>query len=302
MSISLFLRRAIPYEPYYDDGEGGEGGDGGITTGSEGVNEGNESSEEEENGEWDGRFTPDQQKAIDKLINTRFAKERTEKESLIKQLNSLKESSKLTKNERDDLQRQIDQLETSLMTKEEQAAKAKLALEQKHQKDLQKATEQSELWQSRFTDSTIERALTDAAVGNDAMNPTQFRLMFRSSTRLVEDTEEATGKALGTFTPHMRFIGLNDEDQEVEMDMPVKEAVKKLKEDGLNSNLFKHGATGGTGRPPASGQGKGKGDPSQMPTPDQFANMDEYGKAYQKWRDEYNLDGTKKRKRENSGV
>lgn len=281
MKVSPFRYHvATLFQPYYEgDADGdGEGGDGGG-----------------EGGSWDGKFTPEQQKAVDKIINERFKKERTEKEKLLGQLNTLKESAGLTAKERDDLMSQIDVLETSMLTKDEQAAKQKTELEKKHQQQLTKATEETSLWQKRFTDSLIERALTDAAVSTDAANPTQLRLMFRGSTRLVEGKDEATGKPNGSFVPHMSFIGLNEDNEQVSMELPVDEAIKKLKDDGLNANLFKHGATGGTGHPPSKGQG-GSRDPSAMPRPEDFKTDAEYGKAYQDWRDSYNLDGTARKK------
>jgi hypothetical protein len=287
------MNARIYFQPFYGpEGEGGEGGDGGTGEGGGGAGEGGGGAA---GAQWDGKFTDEQQKAIDGIISKRFAKEKDEKTKLLGQLNSLKETAQLTKEERDKLQGQIDELENSMLSKDEQTAKAKAELEKRHQKELTKATEEGSLWKTRFTDSIIDRAWTDAAVEHGAESPRQLRMMFRGSTRLVEDADEETGKTLGTFTPHVKFVGLNDEKEEVELEMPVAEAVKKIKADGLNSNLFKHGATGGTGKPPAGGQGKGTGDPNAMPTPDQYASTEEYAKAYQQWRDTHNLDGSKRK-------
>lgn len=269
------LLRSGGFQPYYE-GEEEEGGG--------------------ENKEWDGKFTEEQQKAIDGIIKKRFKKEREEKEKLIQQLNSLKESSSLTQKERDELQARIEEMENSLLTKEEQLAKQQAEAQKRHKKELEKVQSEAELWKTRYTDSTIERALTDAAVQADALNPAQLRMMFRGSTYLAEDKDEATGKPTGTFTPYLKFVGLNEDGEQTEFDLPVADAIKKIKEDGLNANLFKSKATGGTGQHTSGGRGKGSGDPSAMPVPENFSSREEYSKAYQQWRNEYNIDGTRRRK------
>lgn len=292
----LSFLRYRAYRPFYN--EGGEGGEGGEGSGGEGSGDGSGEGGEQQ---WNGKFTKEQQEVIDRQFNKRFGKEKEKTEKLVTQLKQYQDSAELKGEQADQLQSQIDELENSMLTKDETAAKAKTALEKKHAAALKSSQEETGLWQNRFTDSTIDRALTDAAVETGAESAQQLRMMFRGSTSLIEDKDE-DGKALGTFTPHLAFTGKDDEGNSTDLTLPVGKAIAKIKEDGLNANLFKHGATGGTGSNPG-GQGGQSGGAGTMPTRDKFpagaAGDVAYGKAYQQYRDAYNADGTKREKATN---
>lgn len=263
------------YFTYFGDDEGGnnEGGNG----------EGGTSTATEEK-----KFT---QEDVDRLINKRFAKEKQEKQSLTEQLKTLQQSANLTQQERDELAQQIDNLETSVLTEKEKAAKEKRDIESQYRQKEENYNKEINAWKSRFENSTIDRALLDSASEFEAERPQQIVSMFRGSTRLVEDTGE-DGKGLGTFTPYTKITGLNEEKQEVELDLPTKEALKKVKEDGLNKNLFRHSAKPGTGATNSTGGIAGKTSSNEMPVRSDFASQKEFSEAYQSWRDKFELDGT----------
>lgn len=247
-------------------------------------------------GEWDGKFTEAQQKKIDEVVSKRFAKEKKEKEELIGQLNVLKQSANLTEEEKNGLAGKIDELQNSLMSEQERAAKERAKLENKFKSDLDLTSKERDTWKTRYETTLIERAITDAAVEYKAENATQLRMMFRGATRLTEDSSD-DGKPTGRFIPTMKFIGLEEDGKtQSEMELPVADAIKKLKEDGLNDNLFQHSGTPGTGRLPSGGSG-GKGRRNgEMPLREHYATGGEYSRAYQKYRDTYNVDGTLKKK------
>lgn len=248
-----------------------------------------------DNGGGSLKFTPEQQKHIDGLINKRFAKVKKEKETLIAELNTIKQSANLTKEEREQLASRVDELESSILTEQEKAAKEKGKLEKEYKTKLDMTSSERDTWKRRYEDSTIERALTDAAVKHKAANAAQIRMMFRGVTSLVEEKGE-DGKPVGSYTPIMKFQGLGEDGKTItDFEMPVEQALKKIKDDGLNANLFEHSGTPGTGGKPGGGSYSGGKDPGKMPVPSDYANSDDFGAAYQKWRDNYNPDGTKKK-------
>lgn len=255
--------------------EGDEGGEG------EGEGEGQ--------GEGEKTFT---QKQVDDMIQKRVGREKKEKEALVAQLEQFKSSQKLTTEERDNLQKHIDALENSMLTKDEQTAKEKKQALEKHAKELGVLQQQSDLWKNRYESSMIDRALSDAAVSADAESPEQIQMMFRQTSYLSEDKGE-DGKATGTFTPRMKVtLPVKDGEGMEEIDLPVSQALAKLKEAGLHKNLFRHGGTGGTGTKPS---GQGTGGDSKMPDPSKYSSNIEYSRAYQEWRQKYEVDGTPKR-------
>lgn len=281
----LSLLSGKPFYPFY---EGEEGGDDDAAAAEAAAKAAEEAAGKE--GE-DKKFT---QKDVDNFINKRFSKEKKEKETLVTQLKSLETTANLSKEEKEDLVTRIDDLETSMLTETEKAAKEKKDAETKHARELKKSVEEKDIWHKRYTDSTIDRALTDAAVSAGAESSSQIRLMLRGSAYLSEDKDDA-GKTTGNFTPKVKFIGLDEDGKiEKELDLPITEALTKIKEDGLNKNLFKHGSTGGTGAPPTGGGGKGSDEDAEPDPADYQGNPTGFTEAYHKWRETYNVDGSRK--------
>jgi len=242
-------------------------------------------------GDTEKKFT---QKDLDRVINTRFAKEKTEKEQLIKQLENLKEKTGLSETEKTDLQKQIDTLNESVRTKEEQSQFEKKQLETKFKTDIDTLLKEKDTWKSRFYDSTVKRAITDAAVSAGGEFPEQFVLMFSGATRLEEEKDEG-GKLTGNFIPKIKFQGMDPETKKsVTLDLPIAEAFPKMRELGMHKNLFKHGANSGTGQG-SSGQNGGQRDESKPPDWSTYnGDSERYGKDYQAWRAKYDHDGKAK--------
>jgi len=262
------------YRIYRDGAAAGAAAAGTADAGAAGAGEGN----------GEKTFT---QKQVDDLIGKRLAREKSEKEALVKQLETFKQNTSLSEKAQEELQGQIDTLNNSLLTKDQQSAQERQKLEKKHADDLKKAGDEAGLWKNRFTTAQVNRAITDAAVSAGAEDPSQFVLMFSSLARL-EEAKDADGKATGEFLPMVRFQGLDKDKKPAILDLPVGEAFATMKEAGLHKNLFKHSATPGTGE---AGSGKGGRDNNSEPNPSDYASQEEYGKAYQTYRDTHDLDG-----------
>jgi len=190
------------------------------------------------------KFTQEQ---VDKIISERLKKTKTEQEKTVKELEALKKNINLSAEEKSSLQSRIDDLQSSLMTKEELTAKEKKELETKFTKDLEKKTTEVETWRDRYTNSVIERALMDAAIENKAVRPQQIVELIRNKTRLVEE-RDGEGKPTGNFVPQTKFTGRGEDGKPVTLDLPVGEAVKQMKSiTDEFGNLFLSDATGGIG-------------------------------------------------------
>jgi hypothetical protein len=231
------------------------------------------------------------QAELDAVLNKRFAKEKSEKEKLIADLQKVQENANLTQQEKDALQQQIDGLQETIQTKDQTAQQQIKNIETKYQKELGQTKAEADAWKNRFITTGIHRALTDAAVSSNAHDPQQLVLMFSGLTRLDEEKDEA-GKPTGNFIPKMKFQGIDPETKKpVTLDLPVSEAVAHMRENGLHKNLFNHAASGGTGSD-AGGASKGQPDASKMPDRKAFADEGSFFKAYSTWRENYNVDGT----------
>lgn len=206
-------------------------------------------------------------------VNEMLAKERKRSEErtkkTVEQLEHLKNSKNLSDSEKTTLQAKIDELQTSLMTKEELAKKNEEKLKNMHNKEIEKLTKEKEIWQERFTNSTILRSISDAAHENEAFNPHQVIALLRPMTTLKEKTD-ADGNPIGIFEPRVKYPDLDKEGKEVTLDLSVPEAVKRMKDTtDKYGNLFKSTAAGGLGM----GQGvQGKTGPVDLKsmTPEQY--------------------------------
>lgn len=221
---------------------------------------------------------------VDRIVKDRLKNERTEKEKLIKDLQTLQQSASLTAEEKETLASRIESMESSLRTKEEQFALEKKKSEDKFKTELEKVSGDRDIWRTRFDSSMKKRSLLDAAVENNVEEPSQIIMMFESLTRL-EEVVDSAGKGTGDFTTKMKFMGIDPESKKPkEYDLPPSEALAHMRENGLHKNLFKHGATPGTGQGGGGQGGKATGDPDKMPEPGDYATQEQFRDAYNKWR------------------
>jgi len=242
---------------YFDDQSGeGQGEDKDQNEG-----QGQDEGEDQNEGQGEGENRVDKtfnQKQVDEIIKKRLARERKEKEEVLTQLEQFKKSKSLNEEERTKLQEQIDRLQTSMLTKEELAAKQKKELETKYTKELETTKKEAEAWRTRFTTSTIRRAITDAAVSANAYRPSQIVALLEPATRLDEVVDDDNNPT-GDYKPMVKFQGRDKDDKPVTLDLPIEDALKemsKMEED--YGNLFRSGATGGVGGAASAGGGSAK--------------------------------------------
>lgn len=234
---------------YCDGEQGGQSGESGGESGGQnqsGQNQGGKT------------FTEDQ---VNKIVQQRLARQSEANAKTLEQLEQLKKIKTLSDEDRTNLQNQIDELNSALLTKEELAAKEKKKLEESLNSQVKIKEQEAQTWQNRFTDSTIVRSITDSAVSAEAYRPNQIVALLRPQTRLVEEMD-GEGKPTGNFTPRVKFLGRDKDGKPVTLDLTIDETLKQMKEmTDEYGNLFKSGATSGLGGSNNSdGIGGGLGD------------------------------------------
>ena len=174
----------------------------------------------------------------------------------------------MSEKEKNELQTRIEELNQQVMTKEQLAEKEKKRLGDEYTKQLETERKEKETWQGRYTDASIKRAITDAAVEHEAFSSEQLVNMLNQRVRLVEDLDEH-GKKTGNYTPRMKFEDVDKEGKPVVLDLSVKEAVKRMRElPDKYGNLFRSTVNGGLGGP--------SNRTSQLPKDLSKLSMDEY--------------------------
>ena len=197
-------------------------------------------------------FSPEQQKKFNDAIATerrkqeaKYRKELEKTEATYKEL--LANNNSLTEKERKTLQDNLDTIQGQLRSREQQAAQEKKELETSYQGKLAAAEQRAIAAEQRWRDSTIMRALQDAAVEHEAYSTRQVVMLLKDWTRLVEKVD-ANGKGTGQFDVMVDFP---DKDattgQEIKTTKTPSEAVKRMTDVTEYQNLFRRNVVSGVG-------------------------------------------------------
>jgi len=192
-------------------------------------------------------------------VNTIVAADRRKLEEALKktekQYQELLASQSLTEQERKALQANLEMVQGQLRSKEEQLLIEKKQLEETYAGKLQEVEKKASFFETLYRDSTIERALQDAAVKHEAWSPSQVVTLLRGQTKMLEETDSRTGRLTGKYKPVVEMQALNTTTGEIETKAYTPEdAVKKMKDTPDTwGNLFRSGVVSGIGAGTATG-------------------------------------------------
>lgn len=196
-------------------------------------------------------FTQDE---VNSILNKDKQKHQEQVKKAIGEVEALKSKAKLTQEERDELDKRLQQMNQELLTKEELAKQEKERIKRTLEGQVKQTAEERDAWKNRYTTAQIKRSITDAAVVSGAYNPSQIVALLHGNTRLVEKLGE-DGQPTGEYAPKIRFDDVDKDGKPVSLDLSPEEAVKRMKEKDEYLNLFKGEGVGGIG---ASNQPAGK--------------------------------------------
>jgi len=172
-----------------------------------------------------------------------------------KQYQDLLASQSLTEQERKALQANLEMVQGQLRSKEEQLLIEKKQIEETYAGKLQEMEKKAIHFETLYRDSTIDRALQDAAMKHESWSPSQVVALLRGQTKMIEETDPRTGKLTGKYKPVVEMQTLNTTTGEMETKTYTPEdAVKKMKDTpDVWGNLFKSGVVSGIGAGTATG-------------------------------------------------
>jgi hypothetical protein len=229
------------------DGDGGQGGDKG------GDNDGGDKGGDKGGGNGkEGKGKVFTQEEVNRILAEDKRKHQTTLQKTLDELNLVKSKANLTDTERHELDSRIETLQNTLKTKEELAKSEIEKLTKKHGKVVDDLTLDRDSWKSKYTDSTIVRSITDAAVVTEAFSPEQIVAILKPKTQLAEALDE-DGKPTGNLVPKVSFDTKDKDGKTVTLNLSPSDAVKKMSEEERYFNLFKGKGAGGLG-----GTNKGK--------------------------------------------
>lgn len=189
---------------------------------------------------------------------------------LVTQLETLKQGKGLSEQEKADLQARIDQLSTQHMT-EQQKLQAQVAkLEKDGKAALESLTGESKKWQGEYQRLLVTQGILQGVAAHKAADPTGEQLisMLMPRAKVVEVLDDA-GNATGVYQAVLPVTIFDKTKKPVAVELPVAEAIGKMREDPKNANLFlTDGKPGFGGSNSAGGGGSGKPafDPNMAPS------------------------------------
>lgn len=179
-------------------------------------------------------FTEDQVKASIGEVEKKFKEERTQ---LLQKLQMLETTAKLTKEEREEMGKTVEDLRKKVFTAEELASQEVKKQSDTFKKQLEGTISERDSWRSKFSEEKITRAIMDAAVTHEAFNPRQIVALVRNDAFL----EEVKGED-GQITEHRPMVKIRTVDKSkkpVELVLSPEQAIEQLKQDQSYFNLFK---------------------------------------------------------------
>jgi len=235
-----FLNR-IELVCWDNEGDAGDSGDAGN---------GGETQQQQQNTE--RTFT---QVEVDQFVQKRNKALKAQFEQMEKNYETLLKQQNLTKEQRDKLENDLEAVRSEMMTKEQRLAAEQKKAEAKYQADLKAAAEEATKYKSLYEESTISRAIQDAAVKADGFSPGQFVAYLAPKTKMVEEVD-SQGTVTGKLVPRVEWTAVDQETgATVVMLKTPEEAVELMKENVVDfGNMFKPNVAAGIGSGTAPGQ------------------------------------------------
>lgn len=181
---------------------------------------------------------------LDQMIEQERKVNTDRNRKVLDQLEEFKKNQSLSAQEKETLQKKIDEFQGLILTKDEQIEKERKKAEKKFNEEKEALTKQKDFWESRYRDSTIHANIVSASTTAKAVNPSQILAILGSKASLVEEKDEQ-GNVSG-FSVKIKYNAVKD-GKSYTLDLTPAEAIERMKEDEQYQNLFTDTLKGGSG-------------------------------------------------------
>ncbi len=184
-------------------------------------------------------------------VNTMMAEEKRKTQvaqrKQASELEELKRGASLTVEQKETLETQIDELKTQYMTTKERAERAKEEADKKSDNLIMQLTQQRDDANASHSRLVIANAITSASSEHKAISAEQISAILAPSTKLTETLDES-GNPTGVFAPTVTFEDIDKDGKAIVLELPIREAVKRMRELPKHGNLFEGDKAGGLGQ------------------------------------------------------
>jgi hypothetical protein len=161
----------------------------------------------------------------------------------------------LASEQRGKLESELQDLQKSFRTKEQQAEYERKQEQQRFKTEVTGYKDSAIKWERMYKDSVIERSLQDAAIAAESFNPSQIVGLLRPMTQMRPATDEDGGEIEDQMNPMIDFPDIDEKtgDRIVTLRTP-QQAVQRMKEMPEHyGNLFRANVVSGIGSGAATG-------------------------------------------------
>lgn len=211
---------------------------------------------------------------VDNIVVKRNKKVLEQLGAAEKRYEQLLQSTSLTKQEKQELQNELEQVQGQLRTKEQQAAHNAKQLQERYTKEVEETKQERDFYRQQFEVSTRDRAISDAAKAHGGFNGEQFIAILGSQTKIIHEIDEQ-GNKTGRLVPRVEVSVKGEDGSPVVVYKTVDEAVLGMKENpALFGNLFANNVARGIGEGTVQGANGSRVDPRKMTDAEYFANRE----------------------------
>jgi len=169
--------------------------------------------------------------------------------------------------EKEAIQQRLEALENEKLTAEQRVQNERKQAEERQAKETLAAREDAKRLAVELDNERLDRGINEAVAASDAFSHAQLYKILRPDAKLVP---QAGGRPVVVAV--IDDIG-DDGVTPVRTELPIHEAIKKMKELSANANLWRSGVVGGAGANSIGSNGRQPLGPNGTYTNDQLARM-----------------------------
>jgi len=215
-------------------------------------------------------FTQDE---VNSLLANNKRELQKKNEELATQLEALRSTAGMSAQQKEELEARIEQLRTEHLSEAQQLQRKSAEWEKKHKTDTESLSKERDSWKGRFDSTLIENGIRAGSTKHAAASDEQMVALYGHKAKVVEILDDA-GQPTGMFEVRLK---VKQEDpktkKDVEVELPIVEAIGELRKRPENANLFL------TDGKPGAGLLNGNADKKQGSTWRPGMSQEEYNKS-----------------------
>jgi hypothetical protein len=206
-----------------------------------------------------------------RAYETKEAKYKKDQQDLATELAKQKSVKGLSDDEKQSLQKRIDELESQFLTEKEKADRAAEQERTQYTSHIEDLDKERTHWRSQYQTEVVTNGIRSAAAANKAFDAEQISALLGQHVEfkdILDDDDKPTGKV----KPVVKFPDVDKKGNPVTLEYTIPEAVKRMTELEKFANLFEDTMRSGVGGSKNGGRPAGKIDITKL-SPEEYRKL-----------------------------